>query len=246
MSATALQAWYQSQNTKHQQQMLYAQLMQQAQNQINNAITQAFTTGSSTTTSNTLWFSPGATGTLTSTTVPQHYTVVRTDPLDMLGPLSDLSVINLDDKLEHKLILADGTIIYVEKDGSFKIDDKNAKTVYRGCPTRDFNSYINASDKLEEFIKYCGEVGVKQGDMFGLPLELFIKWLVIEAARADGEKTDVQVNVLAALPDYSVPRCDNCGRFIRKKMKEAKMFFCGPKCFGKKQKKVLAISCTAV
>ena len=27
----------------------------------------------------------------------------------------------------------------------------------------------NASDKLEEFIRFCGEHGVRQGEMLGLP-----------------------------------------------------------------------------
>lgn len=123
----------------------------------------------------------------------------------------------------------------------YQIEDKDAKVVYKGCPTRDFNAYLNASDKLEEFIKFCGNAGVRQGDMLGIPIELFIKWLVIEAARTDGEKTEMLLD-LRALPDYSQPRC-SCGRYLSREFKKQGLNFCRTKCY---EKKMLAIECQPV
>jgi hypothetical protein len=91
--------------------------------------------------------------------------------------------------------LPDGTMIDVRADGSYTIDDSDAKVVYRASRVRDFNGYLNASDKLEDFILYCGEQGVRQDEMLSIPVKHFVAWLVVEAALADGEEPP------AALPD---------------------------------------------
>lgn len=88
--------------------------------------------------------------------------------------------------------LPDGSRLSVESDGSYSIDDSDAKVTYRAA-SRDFNSFINASDKLESFIEFCGSLNVKQDEMLNIPIKHFIAWLVIEAARADGETPEANL-----------------------------------------------------
>lgn len=76
-----------------------------------------------------------------------------------------------------------------------------------------FNRYINASDLLEEFIAFVGAEGVRAGEVFGLPVELFIKWLIIRACEEDQEEPNVEL----ALPaPQAQPRCIVCKRFLRR------------------------------
>lgn len=77
---------------------------------------------------------------------------------------------------------------------------------------KEFNKYINASDLIEEFIKFAGVEGLKAGEVLELPMELFIKWLVIRACEEDKEEP----NVTLALPGPPVqPRCLGCGQWMR-------------------------------
>jgi len=76
----------------------------------------------------------------------------------------------------------------------------------------DFNKYINASDLLEEFIAFLGENKVRQGEVMRLPLELFVKWLIIRACEQDHEEPNV---TLSLPPARRQPRCIACGRFMR-------------------------------
>jgi hypothetical protein len=128
--------------------------------------------------------------------------------------------------------LPDGTMIEMEPSGNFKIIDAKAKITYKSNNVRDFNSYINASDKLEDFIKFCGEVGVRQGEMLEIPIKHFIGWLIVKAAEADGEE-------LPALPDLcpKLPRCMTCGRFMAQRRAERKVFYCRPTCLEKELRK---------
>ncbi len=77
-----------------------------------------------------------------------------------------------------------------------------------GAP-REFNKYVNASDLLEEFIRWLGTQKVKQHEVLALPLELFVKWLVINASEADGEEPEVVMPPLRG-------RCRQCGQFMRR------------------------------
>jgi hypothetical protein len=104
-------------------------------------------------------------------------------------------VYKVQDQRPTKLSLPDGTVIDVKSDGSYVINDADAKVVYRASRVHDFNAYLNASDKLEDFIRYCGEQGVRQDEMLSIPVRHFVAWLVVEAALADGEEPP------AALPD---------------------------------------------
>lgn len=77
---------------------------------------------------------------------------------------------------------------------------------------REFNKYVNGSDLLEEFIAFLGTEGVRQGDVMALPLELFIKWLIIRACEQDQEEPPVVLELPAR---KSQPRCLGCQRFMR-------------------------------
>jgi hypothetical protein len=173
------------------------------------------------------WYSNSGQSTSATISAYNTYTTIPTGSITTQG-LQVLYQTPKDirpDGQPHTIYLADGAILKMDGNGNYTIEDKDAKIIYKGCPVRDFNSYINASDKLEEFIKFCGTVGVKQDDMFKIPIESFIQWLVIEAARADGEKTET-----LALPNYSKPRC-TCGRFLKRKYKQSGINHCRPVCF---------------
>ena len=74
-----------------------------------------------------------------------------------------------------------------------------------------FNKYVNASDLLEEFIAFLGSERVKKGEVMGLPVELFIKWLIIRACEEDEEEP----NVVLQLPaPKAKPRCLGCGQYM--------------------------------
>jgi len=77
-----------------------------------------------------------------------------------------------------------------------------------------FNRFINASDLLEEFIKWLGGQGVRQREVFQMPMEFFIKWLILRACEQDGETPNVTMPALPA-PRHQ-PRCLGCGRFVTK------------------------------
>lgn len=90
---------------------------------------------------------------------------------------------------------------------------------------KEFNKYINASDMLEEFIKFLGSENVRQEEAFQLPVDLFIKWLVVRACEADQEEPpeDVEISLkggLVARKQLSAPakqpRCLGCQRYMSK------------------------------
>lgn len=129
-----------------------------------------------------------------------------------------------------KVRLPDGGMLEVDADGSYRINDKDAKVIYRANRMRDFNSFINASDKLELFIRFCGAMGVKQDEMLDIPVKHFIAWLVVEAALADAEDVDVVVETKRLTDALKIkPRC-RCGRFIPRKLVARKITFCRPVC----------------
>lgn len=77
---------------------------------------------------------------------------------------------------------------------------------------RILNKYLNAADLLEEFIKDLAPLGVRQGEVLEIPIELFINWLVVRAAEEDGHDAPDDIPALpSAKPS---PRCKCCGRFI--------------------------------
>lgn len=136
---------------------------------------------------------------------------------------------------QQTIHLPDGTVIEVKKDGSYEIQDKDAKVIYRANRIRDFNAFLNASDKMEAFIRFCGEHGVRRGEMLDLPVKHFIAWLILEAAKADQEEQP-DVPLLADLRrEASQPRCVSCGRFMPRRRKRAGLTVCRTLCFERQQ-----------
>lgn len=178
------------------------------------------------------WVATTSTNTTATTAIttigPTTWTTVDWDDPDY--PQLD-NTITVKDGQTRIIRLPDGTVIDVEANGSFTINDKDAKVTYRANRVRDFNSFVNASDKLEAFIQFCGQIGVRQGEMLDIPIKHFIAWLIVEAALADGEKPDD----IAKLPDlrqHIKPRC-KCGRFLSRKHVERKVAFCRTVCLEK-------------
>lgn len=113
--------------------------------------------------------------------------------------------------------LPDGAKLVIDDQGNYKIEDKDAKVTYQANRMREFSPHLNASDMLAAFVKYVGSLGVKQGEVLGLPIELFINWLVIEAAERDKDPLPedvIPVAKHAVILDARKPRCLRCRRFI--------------------------------
>ena len=128
-----------------------------------------------------------------------------------------------------KITLPNGTIISIESDETISIDDSNAKVLYKSQPIREFNKYLNASDLLEEFIKFCAEQKVTKKDFTDLPINMFILWLIVRAAEADEDPTDEVLPLLTtAIKKRKVHshRCKCCGKFLTKKYEIHQISFC--------------------
>lgn len=124
-----------------------------------------------------------------------------------------------------KVETEDGTIIDIDNAGNISVCDKDAKIIYKANRIREFNRYLNASDLLEEFIRFAGRQGVRQGEVLQIPIEVFINWLVVEASKADGEEPPAVPLEDKLRREYQ--RCLCCGRFISKQMSEIAKF-CSP------------------
>ena len=98
---------------------------------------------------------------------------------------------------------------------------------YKAAP-REFNTYINASDLLDEFIRFLGTEGVKQGEVMDLPLELFIKWLIVRSCEADGEEPPLQLPPVKKCLAKPQPRCVKCQRYMRKEIVVPLHAVCAP------------------
>jgi hypothetical protein len=137
----------------------------------------------------------------TNDTADAYYN--RVGPSELFRMLRDMDV-DVDAGQTITLRMPDGSQLFIEK-GNVRIEDKDAKVTYKANRLREFNRYLNASDLLEDFIKFVGTADVSRGEFLKLPVELFIKWLVVEAARADGEpveewEADLHKNVPRLLP----------------------------------------------
>ena len=210
-----------------QQQAFQQQLLGQQAIAAASTFTNCYTTSSAST--GTVWVN-ASTGTVTC---PPGGSVVLGVGSGALGvPTHQYGSGNIKvvDGCSSTIELPDGTIIDIKADGSYTIQDKDAKVVYRASRLRDFNPFINVSDRLEEFIEFCGKQGVKQGEMLELPINLFIGWLVISAAKHDREP-EPDIKLLPDLRKHSFPRCIGCGRFIPHTHKIKKLEFCAPVCF---------------
>jgi hypothetical protein len=133
--------------------------------------------------------------------------------------------------------LPDGSTIKIDDNGNFIINDKNANVTYKANKIREFNKFINASDLLEMFIKDCGKMGAKQNQILDIPIELFINWLIIKAAEADGDEPP-EDSIKLLKQAKLTPKCKCCGRFMHKWKEENGINFCNPKCLDKFQRRI--------
>jgi hypothetical protein len=114
----------------------------------------------------------------------------------------------------------------------YLIEDKDAKVTYRANRDRDFNPFINASDKLEDFIRFCAANGVRtRAELMNMPIQLFIAWLVLEAAKADNEPAPENVTLIPDLRKRLSPRCNCCGKFLSLTLAQAQINLCSTACF---------------
>lgn len=130
---------------------------------------------------------------------------------------------------QRTLGLPDGSKLHIDDAGNYRIDDKDAKVTYKANRIREFSPHLNASDMLASFVKYVGSLGLRQSEVLGLPLELFVNWLIIEAAERDQDPIPsdvVRVERHAALLTVRRPKCLACGRFIPKVLHENRFPFC--------------------
>lgn len=125
--------------------------------------------------------------------------------------------------------MPDGAKLHIDDLGNYRIEDDDAKVVYRANRMREFSPHLNASDMLAKFVEYAGSVGVKRSDVMGLSIELFLAWLIIEAAERDGDPIPDDV----APPDVELrrivhPKCLACGKFIPRLHARHRFPFCDP------------------
>lgn len=135
---------------------------------------------------------------------------------------------------ETKLTLPNGTVVKINHDDTVVIDDSDARTLYKSPPSRGFNRYLNGSDLLEGFIGYCADQGLSKKEFTQLPIELFIYWLVVEAARSDGDPVDDTLPLLeSAVSKVKIVyhRCKCCGKFLSTKYKQKNIDFCSSEHF---------------
>jgi len=139
----------------------------------------------------------------------------------------------LKDGNEITIEMPDGTLIQMQKNGNFTVDDKDSKVVYKGNRIREFNRFINASDLLQEFICFLGKQGLRQSEVLSVPIELFVSWLVPQAAEADGEENPEDIVPVENHPKFieckkkvMAGKCLRCGRFISSNKVKTGFNFC--------------------
>jgi len=88
---------------------------------------------------------------------------------------------------EREISLPGERKLKVAADGSVELIDSD-KTTRLPSNIRNFNEFLNASDVMEQF---SGEIAkLKDGmavNTADLPLNLYIRWLVLNAAEKDGD-----------------------------------------------------------
>ncbi len=110
-------------------------------------------------------------------------------------PVYDPGPVFIPDAVIRQIKMADGSIIHIDAQGNFRIEDANAKVTYTANRVRNFNPYVNAGDLLARFIDYVRvEIpGIRRSDIPGLPLQVFVHWLILEAASRDGDPVPPEV-----------------------------------------------------
>jgi len=153
--------------------------------------------------------------------------------------------ISVDVGQEVNIKLPDGAVLRVAENGAYEVVDKDAKVTHRASNVREFNRYVNASDLIEEFINFLGTFGVRQSEVLKIPIELFINFLIVKAAEADGEKPPVEqrrleVGAKTIGGPSPKPRCRVCGRYIEAKRKALGFAFCSATCAARFEQKCLS------
>jgi hypothetical protein len=136
----------------------------------------------------------------------------------------------------RKYDLPDGSKLEIDDNGNFIINDKDTKVTYKTNNIREFNKFINASDLLEMFIADCGDLGAKQNQILDIPIELFINWLIMEAAIADGDKPPDDVKSLSEI--RKTKHCKYCGKFIHNYKYDNNINFCNGLCLDNYNEKI--------
>lgn len=124
--------------------------------------------------------------------------------------------------------LPDGSTLKIDNNGNYTIDDADAKVVYKANRLREFSPHLNASDMVAAFAKYAAELGVKEKQILQLPIELFVAWLVVEAAERDGDPTPSTINIESQIAIVKHPRCEFCQHYIPHLHARNRFPFCGP------------------
>lgn len=130
---------------------------------------------------------------------------------------------------EAVFTLPNGVQIKLHLDDSIEIDESNGTQLYKSSPTRNFNKYLNASDLLEDFVQYCAEEKMSRKDFSEIPISLFIYWLIVKAAEADGDDTSDVLPLLTTTVNNTKNhrhRCRCCGKFLSKRHLENQIHFC--------------------
>lgn len=96
------------------------------------------------------------------------------------------------------------------------------------------NRFLEASDRLEEFLRSMSAEGVGRAELLELPIELFISWLIVEAATAEG--SEIPDNVLSPRQRLAfLPRrdlCRGCNGKIPDELMARGLQWCKPECVG--------------
>lgn len=144
-----------------------------------------------------------------------------------------ISKLKIDDGNKVTIELPDGAILEVKENGSYEIKDDQAEVVYKANRIRGFNRFVNASDLLQDFIRFLGTLDVRQGQVLDIPIELFINWLVVKASEQDGEDAPKDITspenhprLLEVKEKKTGPKCLFCGKFIRKGLSNKGFNFC--------------------
>ena len=130
---------------------------------------------------------------------------------------------------ETQFTLPNGTVLTLGLNDKIVVNDKDAKVLYESPETRRFNRYLNASDLLEDFVGFCGQNNLSKKEFSELPLEIFIYWLIVRAAEADGDSTDEVLPLLTtAVKESNLhgARCKCCGKYLPKKFVDNGINFC--------------------
>ena len=197
--------------------------------QTNCSITSTTTSGTSN------YFSTGTSST-TQFTIPPQISGGNTRvnfAVDGRFVIQHAERLKISDGQEIVIDLPDGTTLKVEKSGNFTVDDKDSKVLYKGNKIREFNRYINSSDLLQDFIRFLGNHGVRQSEVLNVPIELFVNWLILQSAEADGEDAPDNITPVERHPKLVdckrksiLGKCLRCGRFISQNKTKAGFNFC--------------------